>query len=198
MNPVIRAVRGGVSRRRLRSVVIGLVLLVSSAASVLALALMVDSNSPFDHAFTAQHGAHLAASIDTATATPAELAATTRLPGVTAAAGPFPTATVQAQLPRAGAPTPTMSLAGRASPGGPVDDVTLESGHWAQQPGQLVLESNPASDMNFGLPVGSKITVTSAPGHPVLTVVGEASSVTNSAGGWVLPAEIARLRVPGA
>ena len=74
--PVARAVRGGVSRRRLRAIVIGLVLLVSTGASVLALALVVDSGGPFDKSFAAQHGAHLAANIDTAAATPAELAAT--------------------------------------------------------------------------------------------------------------------------
>ena len=37
----------------------------------------------------------------------------------------------------------------------------------------------------------------SAPGHPVLTVVGEATSVTNSADGWVTPGEITRLHTPG-
>jgi hypothetical protein len=39
--------------------------------------------------------------------------------------------------------------------------------------------------------------VTSAPGRPVLTVVGLAASVTNSADGWVTPAEVTRLRAPG-
>ncbi len=35
------------------------------------------------------------------------------------------------------------------------------------------------------------------PGGPVLTVVGFANSITNTADGWVAPAEIARLRGPG-
>jgi putative ABC transport system permease protein len=195
--PVVRAVRGGVSRRRLRSVVIGLVLLVSTGASVLALALVVDSSSPFDQSFAAQQGAHLAASIDPARASRAEMAATRRLPQVTAAAGPFGTATVQSQSPGPNGGLPPLTLAGRASTGGPVDDLTLESGHWAQRPGQLVLGYNPASNEQVGLPLGTKVTVTSAPGHPVLTVVGTALSVTNSADGWVAPAEIARLRAPG-
>ena len=73
---------------------IGLVLLVSTGASVLALALVVDSSAPFDHAFAAQHGATSIATVDPARATPAQLAATRRLPGVTAAAGPFAEATV--------------------------------------------------------------------------------------------------------
>jgi putative ABC transport system permease protein len=199
--PVYRAVRGGVARRRVQTFVIGMVLLISTGASVLALSLVVDSSAPFDKSFAAQHGAHLAIVVDQARATPAELAATRGLPGVTGAAGPFAEATVAMQLngqPGSAGQLPPLTLAGRSTPGGPVDQITLESGHWAQGPGQMVLASNPASDVQIGLPLGQKITVTSAPGHPVLTVVGTATSVTNSASGWVTPGEVARLRTPGA
>jgi putative ABC transport system permease protein len=76
--PVIRAVRGGVTRRRVQTVVIGLVILVSTAASTLGLGLIVDSNGTFQHAFAVQHGAHLVAAVDSAKATHAQLAATRR------------------------------------------------------------------------------------------------------------------------
>jgi putative ABC transport system permease protein len=193
--PVARAVRGGLSRRRAQTIVIGLVLLVSTAASVLALGLVVDSRAPFDHAFAAQHGAHVVAAIDPARATPAELAATRRLPEVTAAAGPFAEVTIASE--QGGQPFPPMTLAGRASPGGAIDDLTLQSGHWAKQPGQVVLASNPTPGGTFLVPLGSQLTVTGLPGQPRLTVVGIASSVTGSANGWVVPSEIARLRTPG-
>ncbi len=199
--PVGRAVRGGVARRRVQTVVIGLVLLVSTGASVLALALVVDSSAPFDHSFAAQHGAHLAAVVNPARATPAELAATTRLRQVTASAGPFAAVSIAPQFPGPAGPGgsgPAMTLAGRSAPGGRVDDLTLQSGHWADGPGQLVMAVNSSNDQGFFLPLGAKLTVTSAPGHPVLTVVGEATSVTDSADGWVTPGEIARLRTPGA
>lgn len=200
-SPVVRAVRGGVTRRRVQTFVIGLVLLISTAASVLALSLVVDSSAPFDKSFAAQHGAHLALVVDQSRATPADLAATRKLPGVTGAAGPFAEVTVASQLPgqpKSAGKLPPLTFAGRAAPGGAVDQVTLESGHWAQGPGQLVMEFNQASDMQIGLPLGQKVTITSAPGHPVLTVVGIATSVTNSAAGWVTPSEVARLRGPGA
>jgi putative ABC transport system permease protein len=198
--PVGRAVRGGVARRRVQTVVIALVLLVSTGASVLALALVVDSSAPFDHSFAVQRGAHLAVIIDPARATPADVAATRRLPQVTAAAGPFAAVSVAPQM--AGQPgqdgtLPPMTLAGRSAPGGRVDDLTLQSGHWADQPGQMVLAASPSSDIQIGLPLGARLIVTSAPGHPVLTVVGKATSVTNSANGWVTPGETARLRTPG-
>ena len=199
--PVARAVRGGVARRRVQTFVIGLVLLISTAASVLALSLVVDSSAPFDKSFAAQHGAHLAVVVDQGRATAADVAATRRLPGVTGAAGPFAETPVALQFPGQSGPggtLPPMTLVGRSSPGGPVDQVTLQSGHWAQRPGQMVLASNPASDMQIGLPLGQKLVATSVPGHPVLTVVGIATSVTNSASGWVTPSEVARLRAPGA
>ncbi len=200
-SPVLRAVRGGVTRRRVQTFVIGLVLLISTGASVLALSLVVDSSAPFDESFAAQHGAHLAVVLDQSRATPADLAATRKLPGVTGAAGPFAEANVALHFSAQSGPAgtlPPMTLVGRSTPGGQVDQVTLQSGHWAQGPGQMVLESNPASDMQIGLPLGAKLTVTSAPGQPVLTVVGLASSVTNTASGWVTPGEVARLRAPGA
>ena len=208
-SPVGAAVRGGLARRRVQTVVIGLVLLVSTGASVVGLALAVVSNAPFDRAFAAQRGADVTLAVDTARTTAARLASTARLPQVTAAAGPFAEVTVSVgpgQLggcagpapgtPCAGAQAP-MTVVGRASPGGPVDDVVLRSGRWAAGPGELVLSSAdvyPDGDLPQGLGLGSRLTATGAPGNPVLTVVGIATSATGSADGWVVPAEIAQLR----
>jgi putative ABC transport system permease protein len=190
-----RAVRGGLGRRRVQSVVIGLVLLASTAASVLALGLIVDSRAPFDHAFAAQRGADVTAAMSPRVPS-AELDRTTRLPEVTAAAGPF--AEVLIQSDQGGLPDPPMTLVGRASPGGPIDDLTLQSGHWADQPGQIVMASDPSPGEGMFMPLGSKIVVTGLRGKPTLTVVGFADSVTSSAAGWVLPAEAASLRALGA
>jgi putative ABC transport system permease protein len=186
MTPVLGAVRGGF-RRRVPVLVTGLVLLVSSAASVLGLAVAVDSTAPFDQAFGAQRGAD---AVVTAQATAAELAATRRLPGVTAAGGPFAEVTVTTRL--AGRPGPTLpplTLAGRATPGGPVDDLVMRSGHWARGPGQVVLSSS--DDSLPPIPPGTQLTVPGLPG--TLTVVGVAASVTGSADGWVTPATAAAL-----
>jgi putative ABC transport system permease protein len=208
--PVARALRGGLTRRRVQTFVIGLVLLVSTGASVLALAIVVDSKAPFDKAFAAQHGADVVATMDSARVTDAQLAATSHVSGVTGVAGPFAEASVNAKIrsvpkcqqgPQSPCPVggslPSLTLAGRASAGGRVDDLTLQSGHWATKPGQIVLDDSGAG-YQLGLPVGSKITVTSAPGKPTLTVVGTATSVTGTADGWVAPAEISQLRSPGA
>src|SRR5947209_611323 len=99
LGAVLGAVRGGIGRRRLvQTIVIALVLVVSSASSVLGLALVADSHATFDHAFSSQRGAHVVAMVDTSRATSAQLAGTTRLPEVTAAAGPLAEANVSATL----------------------------------------------------------------------------------------------------
>lgn len=194
--PVTRVVRG--TRHRLQSVVIGLVVLVSTAASVLALGLLADSNAPFDHAFAAQRGANLAVTIDSARTTPARLAATMHLSGVTAASGPFPEATVAAEVTGSGGTAvhlPLATLAGRASPGGAVDQVTIEAGNWVRGPREIVVSSNfPGATLHLG----QQITMTGAAWPVRLTVVGIATSVTGTADGWVEPGQIAALRAAGA
>jgi len=198
--PVLHAVSGGATRGKVQAVAIGLVALVSTAAVTLALGPRADASAPFERAFATQHGSEVTA---TAKASPAQLAATTGLAGVTAAAGPFPETTVTATMlmpPPPGQsgpffPAQQMTVVGRASPGGPVDDLTLHSGHWATQPGQAVLLTDgQASPVGIGM----QITVTGVPGSPRLTVVGTAMSVTHTATAWVAPAEIAALRAPGA
>ena len=198
--PVFAAV-GGLVRRRVHTIVIAVVLLITTTACVLAAALIVDSDGPFDKAFAAQRGAHLTVTVDPARATVAELAATAKLPQVTAAAGPFAEVAVDASVsggPRGGEPLPfTETIAGRASPGGPVEDITLQSGHWPRRPGQIVLSSTWPGEAQF-IPLGATVTVTGVPGNPELTVVGFGASITESADAWVLPAEIERLQAPGA
>jgi putative ABC transport system permease protein len=194
--PVRRAVRGGLKHRRVQTFVIGLVLLVSTGASVLALGLLVDSSAPFDHAFAAQRGAHAELIINLTRATPAELAATRTLSGVTAAAGPFGEVTISPE--QGGYPLGPMTVVGRANPAGRVDDLTLESGHWATQAGQIVMASDPAPGETVMMPLGSKISLTGKPGGAQLTIVGFANSVTSTAAGWVAPGEITAMTAAGA
>ena len=86
-------------------------------------------------------------------------------------------------------------MAGRASPGGPVDDLTLTGGRWPRESGEIVLERDRTGAQAL---LGTQVTVTGVPGSPQLTVVGFASSITRTAQAWVLPAEMAALRAPGA
>jgi putative ABC transport system permease protein len=200
MRAMRTALRGGLAGRRLQALIIGVVVLVSAAASTLAAGLLVDSDAPFDHAFAAQHGADAMLTVNAQKAPTAELAAAARLAGVTAAAGPFAEAIVSAtaEVPNVPGPDrfPALTLAGRSSPGGPVDDIVLSSGHWPTATGQIVISSNPSDTDGISLSPGQVITLTSVPGSPTLTVVGVGTSVTGTADGWVVPAEITALGSP--
>ena len=79
-----------------------------------------------------------------------------------------------------GQPWGQTTLVGRSAPGGPVDDLVLNAGHWADGPGQVVLAGNRRdSGGNGGPALGNTLTATSLPGKPVLTVVGFANSITH-------------------
>jgi putative ABC transport system permease protein len=200
MRAVRTALRGGLAGRRVQALAIGLVLLASAAASTLAAGLLVASNAPFDHAFAAQHGADAALAVNAAKAPARELAATARLAGVTASAGPFAEATVTASAAIPDTPGvvfQAFTLAGRSSPGGPVDDIVLTAGHWPTGAGQIVV-SRDLADTGSGASMspGVVITLTGVPGSPKLTVVGVGVSVTNTADGWVLPAQMTALGPP--
>jgi putative ABC transport system permease protein len=193
-SPAVRAARGGLSGRRVQAVVISLVVLAATAACTLALGLLVDSNAPFDHAFVAQHGAHV-------TATVTQQASAARPSGVTAVAGPFAETTANATITIGGGSGPgqqgvmitPLTVVGRASPGGPVDDLTITAGRWPRSPGEIVLDRDRRGPAPL---LGAELTVDGAPGSPKLTVVGLASSVTGTADAWVLPAELPKLRGP--
>jgi putative ABC transport system permease protein len=200
MRAIRTALRGGLAGRRVQALAIGLVLLASAAASTLAAGLLAASNAPFDHAFAAQHGADAALAVNAAKAPAGELAATARLAGVTAAAGPFAEATVTASAAIPDTPGvvfQAFTLAGRSSPGGPVDDIVLTAGHWPTGAGQIVV-SRDLADTGSGASMspGVVITLTGVPETPKLTVVGVGVSVTNTADGWVLPAQMTALRSP--
>jgi putative ABC transport system permease protein len=192
---VVRTASGGVMRHKVQAVVIVAVLFIATASATLGLALLNANNSPFTRAFAAQHGADATVTVKSGRASAAQLAATAHAAGVTAMAGPFAETTLPLEY--QGFPGGPTTIVGRAAAGGPVDDLVLTAGHWADGPGQLVLNGNPQSSNNNGAALGDTLTATTLPGSPVLTVVGFANSVTNTAQGWVTPAELSSLLAAG-
>ncbi|WP_316520531.1 FtsX-like permease family protein [Kitasatospora brasiliensis] len=189
---VWRASRAAVKRRRVQTIVIGLVVFCATTTVLLGLAVISAARAPFDEAFSQQRGAHLVASFDPARASAEQLAATAHRPGVEAAAGPFDQAVVEIPTDWFGSPPGPLALVGRADPAGPVDRVELLSGRWPAAPGEVVLNSP------FG-GVGEKLLNTRLPigGDRHLTIVGFANSMSQSAGGWVTPEQAAALHPTG-
>ena len=186
MSAVVRTARGGLTGRRSQAVIIGLVVLAATATSTVALGLLANAHGPFDRAFARQRGADVTATVAASAATPARLAAAARLAGVTATAGPFPETSVTARVAVPGVPGSSsipLRITGRSSPGGPVDDLVLDSGHWPAGDGQVVMARGTGVFPGSSLDVGTR----------KLTVVGVAESVTGTSDAWVLPPEVAAL-----
>jgi putative ABC transport system permease protein len=202
---VLRAAEGGVIRRRVQAAVVFLVLTAGTAAAVLGLSLATSANAQFLGAFARQHGAHLAVTVDSAKVTNAQLAATSHVRGVTQAAGPYPETAIYLDAghpegipalpsnPSVVDPSTGVAVVGRGSMGGALDDITLKMGRWATRPGEIDIDPSVS-----GAPLGSMVTVTSAPGKPELKVVGYASSVTRDQEAWVAPSQLAALRAHAA
>ncbi|GAA4897010.1 putative ABC transport system permease protein [Stackebrandtia albiflava] len=195
MSAVGRVVGSGVGRRRVQTVVIGLVVLIATASVVLGTTLVVASDAPFDRAFAQQSGAHLTVQYDAAEVTEAELTATAGASGVTASAGPFPSTVAAPTIGRVNRMS-MLTVVGRADPGVDVDAVTLSEGRWVTGPGEIVLTGFHA-DRGTGSPLGETVRFPDLPDGPTLTVVGLAESVSGTAGAWVWPDQITSLSPSG-
>ncbi|GHJ43529.1 hypothetical protein Cs7R123_08710 [Catellatospora sp. TT07R-123] len=177
---VLAAARAAVARRRLQTMIVGIVVLLSAATAVLGIGLLVASHGPFDTAFADASGSHVTATVS-ADVPADQLAATAAAPGVAAAAGPFDqtTAAVSGVL---GPPGLKYAIVGRDQRAGSVDRLTLSSGAWLTGPGQIVLTDRVAGPRAA---IGDSVTVNQVP----LRIVGIAASVTGTADAWVWPTQ---------
>ncbi|MEV4545765.1 ABC transporter permease [Micromonospora echinaurantiaca] len=190
MRAVWRASRAAMRRRRLQTIVIGLIVLAATATTVITLGLLDAASAPFEKAFAQQRGAHVVATFDVTQVSRARLAETAQRPDVDAAAGPFGQTVLQIRDDWLGRPPGPLTVVGRADPGGPVDQVDLLAGRWAAAPGEIVVNTP-----NGGRPalklLGTRLDVD---GTAPFTVVGFATSMSKSAGGWVTPEQLTTLR----
>ncbi|WP_223167093.1 ABC transporter permease [Nonomuraea sp. SYSU D8015] len=185
---VWRVAMAGVRRRRFQSTVLGVVVLCSSVAIVVALGLLEASSAPFDRTFAHQRGAHAVAAFDRTAVSDDQLVRAAAHPAVEAVAGPFGQAVITV-ADTGDVPPGPLTVVGRADPGGPVDRVNLWAGRWATAPGQIVLD-RPAEPLFLDL-IGATVQ---PEGGPKLTAVGLASSVSRTAEAWVAPTQIQALR----
>ncbi|MEU0096630.1 FtsX-like permease family protein [Kribbella sp. NPDC006257] len=187
MSAVWPVSRAAVRRRRMQTVVIGVVVMLSTTMIVVALGLLAASSGPFDQAYARQSGAHLVASYDRTKVSDSQLTEAAR--SAAAVAGPFGQATLDLD---SGGPQTSLVVVGRADPGGTVDRLNVWKGHWADKPGEIVLNRNPTDSEGRGTPtLGGTVTVG---GSHRLTIVGFAYSVSGSADAWVAPAQMTSLK----
>ncbi len=188
MKAVWRVARAAVRRRRLQTIVIGIVVAVSTGTIVLALGLLTTASAPFDRAHAQQSGPHLVTAFDRTAVSDAQVADTADGRLVAATEGPFAQVSIDTSGTGNRELRPSLSTVGRADPGGDVDRLNVWQGRWATAPGEIVLSYVPG--MPGPVEIGDRIT---AVGQPTLTVVGFAYSVTRSADAWVTPEQMAEL-----
>lgn len=192
MRAVWRAARAAVRRRKLQTFLIGLVVLLCSATTVVSLALLDASSAPFDRAFAARHGAHAVASFDPARVS--ETTLTSALSGVTASAGPFGQVVVKPENDSGLVRGIPLTVVGRADPVGAVDQLDVWHGRWPSAPGEIVMAATRDPDFDFGPLAKTTEVVTNG---VTLKVVGFAESINSSADAWVTPAQVAALHPTG-
>jgi putative ABC transport system permease protein len=201
-----------VRRRRLQSAVIVVMVALASATITLALHLLLESRSPYDHAFEAQNGAHLRVFYDARRVTPGQLASTPATIGASSSAGPWPSVYVtllHRQSPH-GQSRQQLDVVGRDSPQGRAELLRLASGRWVQAPGEIVVTRAFAAANRVRL--GDHLVSLHTADKPALTVVGEAvdisqtalasdyssiQSITRAQRAWVLPEQLADLAAGG-
>ncbi|MFF4407416.1 ABC transporter permease [Streptomyces sp. NPDC001404] len=204
MSALGKVVRSGVGRRRVQSLVMALTTFAAVTSSVLSLGLLAVVQAPFEHAFSARNGAHLAVQFDGSKATAAQAAATAHAAGVTGAAGPYPIAAALDTT--VGTDCPTKDFAGHDN--GPItvttrpdlgstsgmDQLVLTQGRWPTGPGEIALPWQHYATACFG----DSVVFSSLPGKPSFKVVGFGGSVTNSATAFATADGFARLTAAGA
>jgi putative ABC transport system permease protein len=197
-----------VRRRRLQSAVIVVMVALASGTITLGLNLLLESRSPYDHAFEAQNGAHLRVFYDARRVTPAQLASTPATIGASSVAGPWPNVyvTLLHRESSRGQSRYQLDLVGRASLQGPAEVPRMTSGRWVQLPGEIVVTRTFAAANHLSL--GDHLVSLHTADKPALTVVGQAVDISQTSTGsdyssvqtisraqraWVLPSQVADL-----
>ncbi|MEU4391545.1 FtsX-like permease family protein [Kribbella sp. NPDC023855] len=185
MSAVWPVARAAVRRRRVQTLVIGVVVLLSTTMIVVALGLLAASSGPFDRAYTKQSGAQLTASYDRSKVSDTQLTEAAR--NAAAVAGPFAQATLE--LDRSSMMDSLVTV-GRADPGGAVDRLNVWQGRWAAKADEIVLNRNPTDSQGRGT---AKLNDTVSTAGRTFTIVGFAYSVSQSAEAWVTPEQMSAL-----
>src|SRR5260221_1892268 len=189
MRALVTQIFGNLRRRRLQAVVAFLIVALATGVGTLAIELLNESSAPYTRAFDQYQGAHLTVFFQGSLATPEQLAATTRLPEVTASAGPWQMVDVPVEY---GTQKTVVQVIARPDPGGPVDRLPLTVGRWATLPGEVVLTHSFAQSIGVG--VGGHLNALSGADRPDLVVVGEVADIDEGSAGlfdpqlaWVQP-----------
>lgn len=199
MSPLLTKILGDLRRRRLQAVVIFIIVALTAGVGTLGVEVLSGANAPFDSSFEQNAGAHALVLFHDTVKDASLLAPTTRLPNVTASAGPWLSSVIPFAF---GTAKANVRVIGRTDPGGTVDHLNLVVGRWVTQPGEVVLTRSFAE--KYGLAVGDRLTAISRSDTPTLTLVGEVVDIDEADASlqtlqyaWVVPQQVAGLLPAG-
>jgi putative ABC transport system permease protein len=195
MRAILTKISGDFRHHPLPSVIIIIIMLLSVGVGSTAITILTESNAPFDQAFEQNHGAHLIITYTGQQTTIDQIQQTSHVSHVIATGGPWQTANIPFKC---NTSKITLSIIGRDTPGGTVNQLVLMAGRWATAPGEIVLTRSFARYYN--LAIGQTIQGLSRTDQPALRIVGEVFDINESDASlsitqyaWVIPAQISAL-----
>ena len=196
MGAILTQVRAALLRRRAQWTIVASTTLLAAAVATLSLTLVVRDNQPWDDAFASANGPHLVFHLDASRVTADQLAATTSLPGVTAAGPVRPAATVTFQKGKANGPIQVIE---RGNPGGNVDRLAPLAGRWPQGDDEMAVAKGDPGLSTLVPQLGDSIQAVTSSHTTTLKVVGVVSDLAafNNQGAtmraWVRDGELAKI-----
>lgn len=187
--------KAGVRRRRMQTVMIGLIVALCTTTLLVGLAILVAVSGPFDRSFAQLNGAHATAMFDGAKASEDRIAATAQATGVEAHAGPFPVAISTLSMPGGRPGGEALRVIGRADPAGGVDELKVAGGRWPKAANEIVVSTMFRTGPEPAEIVGRTFTLEGF--STAVTVVGIAYSVTGTGDVWMLPEAVRQIGVDG-
>src|SRR4051812_46338390 len=173
----LRVIRADVRAKPLNALLTGLVVAFALGALVVTLHGRTSLDDPYDRLFHATNGAHVIVVADSAAA----LRQIAARPGVTAAEGPRPLVRVPV---RVHGRVDDIGLIGLPHTRARIEDPLILDGRRVRGPGEVVLQRAYARDHD------ARVGDATVAGARALRVVGIASTVGSTDGGWADPADV--------
>jgi len=163
-------IRADILSRPLQTVAILALTFLTGAMATGSLTVLTQANEPYDVAAERLVGPHLLFTWDAASVNPAQLMATSHLPGVTGTGRVHPVVTLPIEL---GNEPFTVEIVGRDTADEAIDRYQILEGRWPERPGEIALTSLERPDYSrAGVSIGDRISVLSRADRPSFEIVG--------------------------
>ena len=178
MKAILVTIRANVRGRPLQTGVVLLLTLLAGAMAAGSLTVLTKASESYDIALERLTGPHLLFTWNAELVTPAQLMATSHLPGITGTGQVHPVAVVPVEL---GTDKFVIEIVGRDSIYEAVDGYQLLEGRWPERPGEIAVTGLQHSDWSFArVAIGDRMSVLSRADRPSFVVVGKVAGMPRS------------------